>query len=146
MPSNWSTEFNTIIAYIFSRAFTRHRIGEHSQSTIRRSGILSFLSSLRKGEVKEASEVGVFKNPVYSHGGLDIGDGVLSTNTILSVIIQIHLLRCGEVVSSAQPATGETVIVMSVIHMEMVHVQSDVLLFLPSLVPIQAVLEAASSK
>lgn len=97
--------------------------------------------SVREGQ----SEVGI-KNHDYSHGGLDIGNGVLSTNTVLPVILQVHLLGRGYVVASAQPATGQTVIVVGVIHVEMIDVQSDVLLFLSRLATVEAVFEAAGGQ
>lgn len=105
--------------------------------------------------IEEASEVGVFlffffpsfKSRNYSHGGLDIGNGVLSTNTVLPVVLQIHLLRRGEVVAAAQSASGQAVVVVRVIHMvEVIHVEDDVLLLLARLVPVEAVLEATGGE
>jgi len=70
----------------------------------------------------------------------------LSTNTVLPVILQVHLLRGGQVVAAAQPATGQAVVVMGVIHVEMIYVEGDVFLLLTRLVPVQAVLEAAGGQ
>lgn len=82
----------------------------------------------------------------YSHGGLDIGNGVLSTNTVLPVILQIHLLRRGEIVAAAQSTAGQAVVVMRVIHVEVIHVQDDVLFLLACLVSVEAVLEATGGE
>lgn len=57
---------------------------------VRSLGMGRIIEGGREGQ----SEVGI-KNHDYSHGGLDIGNGVLSTNTVLPVILQVHLLGRG---------------------------------------------------
>lgn len=70
----------------------------------------------------------------------------MSTNTVLPVILQVHLLGRGDAVAAAQPAAGQTVIVMGVIHMEMIDIQRDVFLLFARLVPVEAVLEATGGQ
>ena len=76
----------------------------------------------------------------YSHGRFDIVNGVLSTNAIFAVIVEIHLLGRREIVTSAETSACQPVVVMSMINMKMIDVESNSFLFLSGFVSIQAVL------
>lgn len=77
----------------------------------------------------------------YSHGGLDIGNGVLSTNTVFAVILHVHVLRGCNVVAPAEAVSRDAVVVVCVVDMEVIDVEGHVFLLFARFVAVEAVFE-----